>query len=110
MPTALITGATDGLGRHVTRDLASQGWTVLVHGRSLERATDVLPGARVYVADLSSLAEVRRMADEVSSRESSLDVLVNNAGIGSAGGGSRPESAGGVGPAGAGHHLSPLLP
>jgi NAD(P)-dependent dehydrogenase (short-subunit alcohol dehydrogenase family) len=95
MPTALITGATDGLGRHVARDLASQGWIVLVHGRSPERAADVLPGARVYVADLSSLAEVRRMADEVSSREPSLDVLVNNAGIGSADGAARQESADG---------------
>jgi NAD(P)-dependent dehydrogenase (short-subunit alcohol dehydrogenase family) len=95
MPTALITGATDGLGRHVARDLAAQGWTVLVHGRSAERAADVLPGARVYVADLSSLAEVRRMADEVLARETSLDVLVNNAGIGSAAGASRQESADG---------------
>src|SRR3954470_5066233 len=96
MPAALITGATDGLGRHVARDLASQGWTVLVHGRSPERAADVLPDARVYVADLSSLAEVRRMADEVSSRESSLDVLVNNAGIGSAAGEGRQASADGL--------------
>ena len=95
MPTALITGATDGLGRHVARDLASQGWTVLVHGRSAERAADVLPGARGYVADLSSLAEVRRMADEVLVRETSLDVLVNNAGIGSAAGAARQESADG---------------
>jgi NAD(P)-dependent dehydrogenase (short-subunit alcohol dehydrogenase family) len=95
MPTALITGATDGLGRHVARDLASRGWTVLVHGRSLERAADVVPGSRVYVADLSSLAEVRRMADEVLAAEESLDVLVNNAGIGSAAGASRQESADG---------------
>ena len=84
MPTALITGATDGLGRHVARDLASQGWTVLVHGRSAERAADVLPGARVYLADLSSLAEVRRMADDVLARETVVDVLVITAGIGSA--------------------------
>jgi NAD(P)-dependent dehydrogenase (short-subunit alcohol dehydrogenase family) len=95
MPTALITGATDGLGRHVARDLASRGWTVLVHGRSAERAADVLPGARTYVADLSSLAEVRRMADEVLASEDSLDVLVNNAGIGSGAGASRQESADG---------------
>jgi NAD(P)-dependent dehydrogenase (short-subunit alcohol dehydrogenase family) len=95
MPTALITGATDGLGRHVARDLASQGWTVLVHGRSPERAADVVPGARVYIADLSSLAEVRRMADEVLASEGSLDVLVNNAGIGSGAGASREESADG---------------
>jgi NAD(P)-dependent dehydrogenase (short-subunit alcohol dehydrogenase family) len=95
MPIALITGATDGLGRHVARDLASQGWTVLVHGRSLERASDVIPGARTYIADLSSLAEVRRLADEVLASETSLDVLVNNAGIGSADGAQRKESADG---------------
>src|SRR5262245_10528112 len=95
MPTALITGATDGLGRHVARDLASRGWTVLGHGRPPERAPAVIAGARVYIADLSSLAEVRRMADEVLARESSLDVLVNNAGIGSAAGASREESADG---------------
>jgi NAD(P)-dependent dehydrogenase (short-subunit alcohol dehydrogenase family) len=95
MPTALITGATDGLGRHVARDLAEQGWTVLVHGRSPERVAEVLPGARGYVADLSSLAEVRRLADEVLAAESSLDVLVNNAGIGSAAGEGRQESADG---------------
>jgi NAD(P)-dependent dehydrogenase (short-subunit alcohol dehydrogenase family) len=95
MPTALITGATDGLGRHVARDLASQGWTVLVHGRDRARAEAVLPGSRVYIADLSSLAEVRRMADEVLAAESSLDVLVNNAGIGSAAGEGRQESADG---------------
>ena len=95
MPTALITGATDGLGRHVARDLAARGWTVLVHGRSAERAADVIPGARTYIADLSSLAEVRRLADEVLASESSLDVLVNNAGIGSAAGAGRQESADG---------------
>src|SRR4051794_27350479 len=95
MPTALITGATDGLGRHVARDLAGQGWTVLVHGRSSERAADVVPGARTYIADLSSLADGRRMADEVLAREPVLDVLVNNAGIGSAAGASRQESADG---------------
>ena len=96
MPTALITGATDGLGRHVARDLAADGWTVLVHGRSRAKAEAVLPGARVYVADLSSLAEVRRLADEVLANEPRLDVLVNNAGIGSAAGAGRQESADGL--------------
>jgi NAD(P)-dependent dehydrogenase (short-subunit alcohol dehydrogenase family) len=96
MPTALITGATDGLGRHVARDLAERDWTVLVHGRSRSRALDVIPGARVYVADLSSLDEVRRLADEVLANEQRLDVLVNNAGIGSADGAARQESADGL--------------
>jgi NAD(P)-dependent dehydrogenase (short-subunit alcohol dehydrogenase family) len=86
MPTILITGATDGLGRRVAGDLAHAGWTVLVHGRSRERAEATLAeiggGGRVYVADLASLAEVRRLADEVLAREPRLDVLCNNAGIG----------------------------
>src|SRR6185437_804426 len=66
MPTILITGATDGLGRAVARDLAEQGWTVLVHGRSRAKAEAVAAetGGRAYVADLASLAEVRRLADE----------------------------------------------
>ena len=84
MPTILITGATDGLGRAVARDLAGQGWTVLVHGRSREKAEAIAAetGGRAYVADLASLAEVRRLADEVLEREPRLDVLCNNAGIG----------------------------
>jgi NAD(P)-dependent dehydrogenase (short-subunit alcohol dehydrogenase family) len=84
MPTILITGATDGLGRRVAGDLANAGWTVLVHGRSREKAeaTAAEVGGRVYVADLGSLAEVRRLAGEVLANEPSLDVLCNNAGIG----------------------------
>ena len=84
MPTILITGATDGLGRAVARDLAAQGWTVLAHGRSPGKARRVADetGGRAYVADLASLAEVRRLADEVLAHEPRLDVLCNNAGIG----------------------------
>jgi len=88
----LLTGATDGLGRRVARDLAAEGATVLVHGRSRERAEAAVreigeetenDGLSYYLADLSSLAEVRRLAEEVSSDHERLDVLVNNAGIGS---------------------------
>ncbi len=88
----LVTGATDGLGRRVARDLAAEGATVLLHGRSRERAQAAVReigeetenyGLSYYLADLSSLAEVRRLAEEVSSDHERLDVLVNNAGIGS---------------------------
>jgi NAD(P)-dependent dehydrogenase (short-subunit alcohol dehydrogenase family) len=64
---------------------------VLVHGRAEERieATLAQLGApertRGYRADLSSLAEVRRLAQEVRDAEPRLDVLVNNAGIGAHG-------------------------
>ena len=88
--TVLVTGATDGLGRRVARDLAYGGATVLIHGRSAERlraaAREISEGTgnnrvRYYLADLSSLGEVRRMAEEVRYEHDQLDVLVNNAGV-----------------------------
>jgi NAD(P)-dependent dehydrogenase (short-subunit alcohol dehydrogenase family) len=89
--TILVTGATDGLGRAVACELAAAGASVLIHGRDADRilATEreiaKLAGAdrvRSYRADFSSLAEVVRMAEELCARERRLDVLVNNAGIG----------------------------
>jgi NAD(P)-dependent dehydrogenase (short-subunit alcohol dehydrogenase family) len=53
---------------------------VLAHGRSEAKLADV-PAADRFLADLSSLAEVRRLAAEVRERADRLDVLVNNAGI-----------------------------
>ena len=83
--TVLVTGATSGLGRAVADRLSADGHTVLVHGRDAERVNRLvaeLPGdARGYVADLASLAAVRRLADEVQASEPRLDVLVNNAGV-----------------------------
>jgi NAD(P)-dependent dehydrogenase (short-subunit alcohol dehydrogenase family) len=91
--TALVTGATDGLGRAVAGELAADGWTVLLHGRDAARGQAALEetgAARLYLADLASLADVSRLADEVLAGEERLDVLVNNAGIG--GSGAREES------------------
>ena len=87
----LITGATDGLGKLVARDLATEGATVLLHGRSEERAVAAVreiqeetgnDRLRYYLADFSSLEEVRSLAKEIRSEHDRLDVLVNNAGIG----------------------------
>ena len=86
----LVTGATDGLGRWVARDLAGRGATVLLHGRDAGRAGAAVheiseetgnDGLRYYLADFSSLEEVRRLAEEVRSGHDRLDVLVNNAGV-----------------------------
>ena len=82
--TVLITGSTDGLGRHVAGELAGRGAQVIVHGRDpqrVERTVREIGGASGYVTDLSSLAQVRRLADEVRKSEQRLDVLVNNAGV-----------------------------
>jgi NAD(P)-dependent dehydrogenase (short-subunit alcohol dehydrogenase family) len=78
--TVLITGSTDGLGLALARALIAEGDSVLVHGRDpekVERVAVELGAARAYVADLASLAQVRRLADELER----VDVLVNNAGI-----------------------------
>ncbi len=92
--TILVTGATDGLGRALARELARRGATVLLHGRSRQRLEETrreigqatgnhrLHG---YLADFSSLQDVRRLGSEVAGGQERLDVLVNNAGIGGAG-------------------------
>ncbi len=99
MAVILITGATDGLGRGLANALAGEGHTILAHGRSQERLDDTLDelpgeGHRGYLAELSSLDEVRRLAADVNGREERLDVLVNNAGIGFDG--ERQESSDGI--------------
>lgn len=90
--TALISGSTDGVGRVVAKRLGEQGWRVLVHGRDRERGERVVAEikdaggtADFLIADLSSLAEVRRLAGSVQQATRRLDLLINNAGIGSGG-------------------------
>jgi NAD(P)-dependent dehydrogenase (short-subunit alcohol dehydrogenase family) len=76
----LVTGSTDGLGRHVAAELAQRGASVLVHGRDpakVEAAAREAGAEGALVADLSSLDEVRRLGAEVGE----LDALVNNAGV-----------------------------
>jgi NAD(P)-dependent dehydrogenase (short-subunit alcohol dehydrogenase family) len=97
----LVTGSTGGLGRALAMELAGRGARVLIHGRDAAKAETVRRemGAAtdsdrlvVYVADLSSLAQVRRFADQVLGEQERLDVLVNNAGLGTGrGGGGRRE-------------------
>jgi NAD(P)-dependent dehydrogenase (short-subunit alcohol dehydrogenase family) len=84
--TVLLTGATDGLGRAVAERLAASGVTLLLHGRNAGRLAAVassVGGARTFVADLASLDEVRALAAAVLAGTDRLDVLVNNAGVGS---------------------------
>jgi NAD(P)-dependent dehydrogenase (short-subunit alcohol dehydrogenase family) len=92
--TVLITGSTDGVGRVVAQRLGSQGAHVLIHGRDRTRGGRVVEEIRqsggramLYVADLASLDQVRELAATVRRDHQRLDILINNAGIGSASGG-----------------------
>ncbi|TQS41770.1 SDR family NAD(P)-dependent oxidoreductase [Cryptosporangium phraense] len=80
--TVLITGATNGHGLALARSLAADGATVIVHGRSAEKAAAAGVGETV-AADLGDLRAVEELGAEVRRRFGTLDVLVNNAGIGS---------------------------
>jgi NAD(P)-dependent dehydrogenase (short-subunit alcohol dehydrogenase family) len=82
--TALVTGATAGIGRAVALQLGQLGAEVIVHGRSAERGTEVVQEiqnaggkARFIAADLADANDVRRLAAEAGS----VDILINNAGV-----------------------------
>jgi NAD(P)-dependent dehydrogenase (short-subunit alcohol dehydrogenase family) len=89
--TILITGATDGLGRALASALAVAGATLLIHGREETRGRQAVEELEAATgkgkvtwlrADFSSLEEVRALARRVVAECERLDVLVNNAGIG----------------------------
>ncbi len=87
--TVLVTGASSGIGLETVRALAKQGATVVLVSRGSGSGAEVTETLRretgnsnlhYLPADLSSLADVRRVAAEFSKRFDRLDVLVNNAG------------------------------
>ncbi len=91
--TILVTGSTDGVGRWLALRLGGEGARVLVHGRDAARGAEVVADiaakggkATFLQADLASLAEVRKLADAIRRETDGLEVLVNNAGLGTAGG------------------------
>jgi NAD(P)-dependent dehydrogenase (short-subunit alcohol dehydrogenase family) len=82
--TALVTGATSGIGRAVALQLGLLGAEVVVHGRSAERGAEVVKEiqnsggkARFVAADLADADDVRRLAAEAGP----VDILINNAGV-----------------------------
>lgn len=90
----LVTGTTDGIGLETVKMLANKGHHLLLHGRNMEKLHELekkLQGMQAggplqsYVADLSKMVEVRKLAKEVMADHNSLDVLINNAGVYSAG-------------------------
>jgi NAD(P)-dependent dehydrogenase (short-subunit alcohol dehydrogenase family) len=88
--TALVTGATGGLGKAIATALAREGATVVVVGRTEARAEDAMRDIRATVpeatleplaCDLSSQESIRSAVEEFLSRHDELHVLVNAAGV-----------------------------
>src|SRR5882672_3380260 len=93
MKTILITGATEGIGKLAATELASlfRDANILIHGRNKEKLETTSGeikkktgngNIQTYLADFSSLKEVRKIATEILADHDSLDLLINNAGAG----------------------------
>jgi len=90
MSTALVTGATAGIGLAFCRELAERGHDLVLVARDrarLENVSDELSatykvGAEILAADLSDRAQVQRVADRLADATRPVDLLVNNAGFG----------------------------
>lgn len=85
----LVTGSTGGLGRETALALAQAGDHVIIHGRNVDRAKQVIEeieedgrgSAKFYQADFASLAETKSLANAILADYDRLDVLVNTAGV-----------------------------
>lgn len=88
--TILLTGATDGIGFETAKIFVAKGHTLLLHGRSpskLDHVKNVLSelnasaSIAVFQADLSDLSAVEKLASAIKEEYTSIDVLINNAGV-----------------------------
>src|SRR5258707_13078481 len=84
-PVALVTGANQGIGLQIAKDLVTHGFTVLVGSRNLERgeaaAKEVGLDARAIQLDVTDENSIVAAAKHIRSELGRLDVLVNNAAI-----------------------------
>ena len=86
--TCLITGATSGIGKATATELAKLGFDLVLTSRSVEKGTQICKSiskkynvkTEFFECDISSLNDVRKLAEVVSSKYERQDVLINNAG------------------------------
>jgi len=111
----LVTGANSGIGKETALGLVKMGATVIMACRSEERGEDAMAEIKersgntsvdLMIADLSSQAQIRKLAKEFKDRYQRLDVLINNAGIGLA---KRKENTDGIEMTFAVNHLACFL-
>jgi hypothetical protein len=88
-PVALVTGANQGIGLQIAKDLAAHGFTVLVGSRNFEKgqtaAKSVGANARAVQLDVTDQASITAAAERIRTELGRLDVLVNNAAISNTG-------------------------
>lgn len=88
MKKVLITGANRGLGFEIARQAGKKGFHIFLSGRDGEKLLEALGklkteniSAEIFIMDVSKAESIRKAAEELSSRDVRLDVLINNAGI-----------------------------
>ncbi len=90
MKKAIITGATDGIGKEIAKELARRNYDLIIHGRNKEKAEKLIVELNkinnklnysIEIADFESQLEIYEMANRIKSRHDKIDVLINNAGI-----------------------------
>ena len=88
--TVLITGSTDGIGKHTAIELARLGARIILHGRNKARGAEALEDIKAQTnnpdifyenADFSSLSQISKLAGRIKDKYKTLDVLINNAGV-----------------------------
>ncbi|MBJ2149817.1 oxidoreductase [Paracoccus sp. IB05] len=82
-PTALVTGASSGMGKSIAKRLIADGYLVYVAARSVDKMADLAAlGAVPLAMDISKDAEIVATVATITERSGGVDVLVNNAGYG----------------------------
>ncbi|MBU2983599.1 SDR family oxidoreductase [Lentibacter algarum] len=87
--TVVVTGGSDGIGKHICLKLAEQGCNLAIIGRNAERLSDVkercLAGGaqqvRSFTCDIQNVAQLEQTAQDILTAFNGVDILINNAGI-----------------------------
>lgn len=87
--TALVTGASGGIGKYIAEELALRGAKVAIHYNSSEKAAEAIRNqiranggeAEIFCCDIRSNSAVRDMIKEIEEAFGGIDILVNNAGV-----------------------------
>lgn len=90
MKTIIVTGATDGIGKHLAKKLVAEGHHLILHGRNKQKLEATVREIKAlspqailsaYLADFSKMADVYAFVSSIQQDFDRIDVLINNAGL-----------------------------